>query len=373
MVRRRVQKRSPWVNPMAEVEKITATNVVLNRKGDRMSMYAGIDLHANNSFIGISDEGDRRIIGRRCTNDRDRIFEMLSPYKRDLRGVVVESTFNWYWLVDALMKEGYRVHLANPSAIQQYKGLKYTDDRHDAFWLARMLRLGILPEGYIYPKDQRGIRDLLRQRSRFVEHRTAMKHLLQQMCSNQTGLHLGNNALTNIKDEDLDKIFVEEMWIANGKSTHATINFLDERINEIERLVLHKMKEDWSYRHLTSVPGIGEILGLTISLETGPVERFGSPGEYASYCRCVPSGYWSNEKKKGAGNKKNGNKYLSWAYAEAATFCIRFCKEAKIYYQRKCAGRNKPVAYRAISNKLAKACYFIMRDGTEFDAKRLFG
>lgn len=358
---------------MAEPEKIVATNVVLNRKGDRMDMYAGIDLHANNSFIGIAGEGDQRILGKRCPNERDRIFEMLSPYKEALRGVVVESTFNWYWLVDALMEEGYRAHLANPSAIQQYKGLKYTDDKHDAFWLARMLRLGILPEGYIYPKERRGVRDLLRQRSRYVRQRTAMKHLLQQVCGNQAGVRLGNNALGRIKEDDLERIFMDEMWVANGKSVHATINFLDERIDELERLVLNKMKDDWSYRHLTVVPGIGEVIGLTISLETGPVERFAGPGEYASYCRCVPSGYWSNEKKKGAGNKKNGNRYLSWAYAEAATFCIRYCQEAKRYYQRKCAGRNQPVAYRAISNKLAKACYYIMKDGAAFDAKRLFG
>jgi hypothetical protein len=63
-----------------------------------------------------------------------------------------ESTFNWYWLVDGLMDLGYRVHLANPAAIQQYSGLKYTDDDSDALWLAEMLRLGILREGYIYPK-----------------------------------------------------------------------------------------------------------------------------------------------------------------------------------------------------------------------------
>lgn len=338
-----------------------------------MNVYAGIDLHANNSFIGITDETDRRLFGGRCPNEQNRIFEILAPYKRDLCGVVVESTFNWYWLVDALMDGGYRVHLANPCAIQQYNGLKYTDDKHDAFWLSRMLRLGILPEGYIYPKERRGVRDLLRHRSRFIRHRTAMKHLLQQTCCNQTGLRLGNNALGNIEEEDIERIFVDEMWIENGKSTHATIRFLDERIEEIEQMVLLKMRDDGNYQKLVGVPGIGKILGLTISLETGPVERFGGPGEYASYCRCVPSAYWSNEKKKGSGNKKNGNKYLSWAYAEAAAFCIRYCDEAKRYYQRKCASKNQPVAYRAISNKLAKACYFIMRDGAEFDAARLFG
>ena len=71
----------------------------------------------------------------------------LLPFKAAIEGIVVESTYNWYWLVDMLMEEGYQVHLANPAKIQQYSGLKYSDDKHDAFWLADMLRLGILPKG----------------------------------------------------------------------------------------------------------------------------------------------------------------------------------------------------------------------------------
>jgi transposase len=92
------------------------------------------------------------------------ILEQLAPYQEDITGVVVESTYNWYWLVDGLMEADYRVHLANPTAIQQYSGLKYTDDNSDARWLAHLLRLGVLPEGYIYPKEQRPLRDLLRKR-----------------------------------------------------------------------------------------------------------------------------------------------------------------------------------------------------------------
>ena len=78
---------------------------------------------------------------------------------------MVESTYNWYWLVDGLMDADYRVHLANPAAIQQYSGLKYSDDHSDARWLGHLLRLGVLPEGYIYPKADRAVRDLLRKRA----------------------------------------------------------------------------------------------------------------------------------------------------------------------------------------------------------------
>ena len=133
-----------------------------------MTLYAGIDLHSNNSYLGISDEEDKRHYKKRLPNQADVILAELEPYRNDLVGVVVESTFNWYWLVDMLMDDGYKVHLANPAGIQKDKGLKYRGDKHDAFWLARLLRLGILAEGYIYPKEWRPVRDLLRKRGHLV-------------------------------------------------------------------------------------------------------------------------------------------------------------------------------------------------------------
>jgi transposase len=179
--------------------------------------------------------------------------------------------------------------------------------------------------------------------------------------------------MERLKGHDLEKIFTEEVWRMNGQYLYNTIGFLKKQIDEIERYVLKKHKDSSFYQGLQTVPGIGEVLGLTIALETGPIERFASEKNYASYCRCVPSAYWSNNKKKGCGNQKNGNKYLSWAFAEAACFCLRHCEAAKKYHQRKVSKTNQPSAYRALANKLAKACYFIMRDGVVFDENKLFG
>ncbi len=139
-----------------------------------MKLYTGIDLHSSNNYVGIVDETGKRTFKKKLPNDPGVILSTLAPYKNDIVGVVVESTYNWYWLVDMLMAEGYTLHLANPTAIQKYSGLKYSDDQHDAFWLAEMLRLGILPEGYIYPKEDRPIRDLVRKRSHLVKLRTSL-------------------------------------------------------------------------------------------------------------------------------------------------------------------------------------------------------
>jgi hypothetical protein len=92
-------------------------------------------------------------------------------FRRDLlQGIVVESTYNWYWLVDGLMDKGHKLHLANTAAIQQYAGLKYTDDNSDVRWLVHILRLGVLPQGYFYPKHDRAVRDLLRKRSQTLKY-----------------------------------------------------------------------------------------------------------------------------------------------------------------------------------------------------------
>jgi transposase len=130
-----------------------------------MQLYAGLDLHSRNTYIGILDKQFKRIFRKRVTNNLDLILNTLEPFGDQLKGLGVESTFNWYWLVDGLMDAGYQgVHLANPSAIKQYEGLKHSDDQHDAFFLAQLLILGILPQGYIYPQAERPVRDLARKR-----------------------------------------------------------------------------------------------------------------------------------------------------------------------------------------------------------------
>jgi len=139
-----------------------------------MGLYCGIDLHSNNHMLTVIDEADRRVYERRLANDLAITKAALEPYRAELVAVAVESTFNWYWLVDGLMEAGFAVRLVNTAAVRQYEGLKHTDDKHDAFWLAHLMRLGILPTGYIYPKSERGLRDLARQRMRLVQHRSSL-------------------------------------------------------------------------------------------------------------------------------------------------------------------------------------------------------
>src|SRR5215831_4663388 len=160
-----------------------------------MPLYGGIDLHANNRVVVLLNAQDQVIYHRRLANHLPTILEQLAPYQADITGVVVESTYNWYWLVDGFMEAGYRVHLANPAAMQQYSGLKYTDDRSDARWLAHVLRLGVLPEGYLYPQAQRPVRDVLRKRAHLVEPQTAKVLSVHNIMLRHTGTRLSTNRI----------------------------------------------------------------------------------------------------------------------------------------------------------------------------------
>jgi len=272
------------------------------------------------------------------------------------------------------MEEGYKVHLANPSAIQQYSGMKHADDKHDAFWLAEMLRLGILPEGYIYPKHERPVRDLLRKRGQLVHLRTSLILSLQNIVSRNCGRKLNVNEVKRITQDCVNPVLEgnEDLALA-GRVSKETIDFLTHQIREIEAVVEKKMKVNEAYRFLLTIPGVGKILALTILLETGPIGRFETVGDYTSYCRKVPSQWMSNGKRKGSGNRKNGNKYLAWAYGEASDFARRYHPEPRAYYNRKMQTSNPAVAHSALSHKLARAAYYIMRDQVPFRPEQLFG
>ena len=146
----------------------------------------------------------------------------------------------------------------------------------------------------------------------------------------------------------------------------------EQQIAKVEKRLQERVAPEDDFKRLMTVPGIGTVLATMIYLETGPIDRFASPGNYASYARCVNSEYSSNGKKKGQGNTKNGNKYLSWAFVEAAHFATRFCPEAKRFYERKKAKANTALATKALAHKLARACYHILKEQEPFDMSRCF-
>ena len=171
-----------------------------------MKVYGGIDLHSDNSVVGLIDEQDKELYRRRLANDLDVILKELAPFQEQIEGLVVESTYNWYWLIDGLQEAGYEVHLANTTAMVQYSGLKYTDDNSDALWLAKVFRLGLLPEGYICPKELRAVRDLLRKRLRMVQQHTANMLSVQNLFARNRGRAMSANEIRHLSPQRVGEL-----------------------------------------------------------------------------------------------------------------------------------------------------------------------
>jgi len=334
--------------------------------------YTGIDLHSNNCMIVVSDETVRVLSKRRVPNDLAAVLAQLEPYRAKLAGVAVESTFIWYWLGDGLQAAGYRVHLVNTSAIKQYDGLKHSGDDTDAAHLAHLLRLGILPTGYICPREERALRDLTRKRMPLTRTRTAYLLAVDNIVAHQTGARISGEAVKRLTLEELEKLGqLEDVTLALGANV-TVIQTLNVQIKKLEARLRSQVKPRAQFKLLTTTPGIGEILATTIMLETGSIERFAEVGHFASYARCVDSKRVSNGKIKGAGNVKNGNKYLAWAFIEAANCARRYCPQAERFYERKKARTNMIVATKALAHKLVRACYHRLNDEKPFDVKRCF-
>jgi len=293
-----------------------------------MRLYGGIDLHSNNNVVALTDETDRIVYRKRLPNNIETVLAALAPYRDEITGVVVESTYNWYWLVDALMEADYRVHLANTAAIIQYSGLKYADDDTDAAWLGKLLRLGLLPEGYIYPKAERAVRDLLRRRQRLVQQHTANILAVQNLFSRNRGRSISANEVRRLTPESVAELVADPNLALAIQGTVLAMGGQQAAIELLEREAWRQTKERQNWRALQSVSG--------------------------------------------KGNTKNGNKYLAWAYVEAANFAVRYNPQIKRYYQRKRAKTKSVIATKAVAHKLARACYHMLRDGSEFDVNRAF-
>ena len=336
-------------------------------------VMAGMDLHSNNVVIGIMDVDGKRVASQKLPCDLKGVVKFLAPFKKRLEQIAVESTYNWYWLVDGLQALNYPVVLANPAAMEQYSGIKHADDTNDAFFLAELLRLKILPTGHIYDAQLRPVRDLLRRRLTLVHHRTGLMLSFKSLYTRTTGQEMTLGELKDLEVKQAQELYHHpaNQFIAGIQIKH--IDQLTESVQKIEKVVLASARELPYYPKLTTLPGVGKILGMTITMEVGDIKRFADSGNFASYCRTVEAQRISNSKKKGENNSKCGNKYLAWAFVEAANFARRYDEQCRKWYDRKAAKTSNVIATKALACKLAKAAWHLMAQETDYDGKRMFG
>jgi transposase len=340
----------------------------------RKTLFCGVDLHSNNAMYVITDGRDKQLLAKRLPNQLPTILETLKPFRPRLKVVAVESTYNWYWLVNGLMDHGYPVVLANPSEMEQYDGIKEADDLTDAAFLAKLSRLEVLPTGYIYPKQDRPVRDLLRRRTLLVQQRTGIVLSVQNLSMRQSGHTLAWRDIRRLDPTQRAGLLGDHDCLSfEADQQIDLIEQFNETIRRFEKKVLEHARPKPQYELLQTMPGVGVILALTILLETGDIGRFQTVGDYTSYCRCVRAVHRSNGKKKADNNSRNGNGYLAWAFVEAVHHAIRVCPKAKSFYDKKRAKRNGVLATKALAAKWAKAAYYILKRHEPFDLTRVFG
>ncbi|MFA6063603.1 MAG: transposase [Gallionella sp.] len=195
---------------------------------------------------------------------------------------------------------------------------------------------------------------------------------IENILTRETGARMSSRQIKAMTAEGVEVLGLRDDVALAMESNRLIYQALQQQIEVLEKRLEAQVKLQPEYQLIKTVPGIGPILATTIMLEAGPVSRFAEVRNFSSYCRCVDSLRESNGKKKGSGNTKNGNKYLSWASMEAANFALMFCPEAKRFYERKKSRTNRIVALKSVAHKLARACYYILREQHPFEVTRCF-
>jgi transposase len=341
-----------------------------------MNFYCGIDLGARESQICVIDKNVKKVLEIKTRNNLESIKQLLQPYKKNLE-IVVESTFNWYWLVDGLQAAGFKVVLAHTLGLHLITAAKVKTDRRDAFALAKLLLAGMIPTAYIYPAQTRPVRDLLRRRGCLVQVRAGEYGSLRRLLLREGILSQRQQEIKTAEDSDLERWFEHPLVRLHASQELARIQLYSQQIAKLEAASLKEAKTEWGFESLQQLPGIGAILALTILYETGELSRFASEKEFSSYSRLVPGVAQSGSVTRRGRGSKQGNHYLKWAFSQAAVHAVRSYPTVRRYYERQLRRRRgrarQMVVYNIIAHKLAQGAYHILKERTAYREELLFG
>jgi transposase len=332
----------------------------------------GIDLHARQMYICVMDPAGNILVHKNIKGNEFAFFlKLVAPYRHDLT-VVCECCFNWYWLADACEDAGITFALGHALYLKHIHGSKNKNDKLDSEKLAHLLRTNLIPPSYIYPRKNRPMRALLRQRMNYVWERA---ELLSHLSMNQTAEGLvpvakgGRNR--DVWEERILGQYADPLHRLAVECDMELIRSYDRRIEIIEQKLagLARREHGRDFALLTTVPGIGRVLALTLLFEIDTIDRFPTVKDFVSYCRLVKGSVASAGKVKGLKGGKMGNPYLRWAFGEAAVIAKRNHPLLKPCAEQLVSKHGKFKGNAILANKLARAVYFMLQKGTAFDAE----
>jgi transposase len=339
------------------------------------SFYAGIDLHARTLYLCVLDQAGTVVRSVNLKAEPATLLAALAPYRA---GLVVgcECMFAWYWLADLCAAEGIPFVLGHALYMKAIHGGKAKNDKLDAFKIATLLRGGMFPQAYVYPKGMRETRDLLRRRMYLVHQRAqAIAHV--QNTNSQYNLPVFGKKLVyagNREELAVAERFTDPSVRRSVEADLDLIDHLDESIAAVELYLTRTAKVDdvQTYHRLKTVPGVGPILALVLLYEIHDIRRFPTVGDFLSYARLVRPEKESGGKKLGFGNKKIGNAHLRWALGEAVCLFLRGNETAQKWLARKAAKHGQGKALAILAARLGRAVYHLLRKQQPFDAARFW-
>jgi transposase len=334
--------------------------------------YCGIDLHARRMYICVLDAEGQIRVHRNGPATPEHFLTTVAPYREDLV-VAVECIFTWYWLADLCAQEGIAFVLGHALYMKAIHGGKAKNDKIDAHKIAVLLRGGMLPMAYVYPREMRATRDLLRRRCHFTRKRAELLTHIQNTASQYLLPALGKIAYHGNR-VGLAEQFGDPAVRKSVETNLALVDHYDRLLTELELHLAQtaKVHDVNAFYRLRSVPGIGKILALVLLYEIHDIHRFPRVQDFVSYCRLVKCGKLSDGKHYGYSGTKIGNAHLKWAFSEAAVLGLRKNPIAQRYVARLAQKHGKGKALTLLAHKLARAVYYMLRRGQAFDATKFF-
>jgi transposase len=340
-----------------------------------MRFYCGIDLHAKDCVLCVIDNKEKIHLREKVPNRVEAIVWMLRGFSQK-PAVAVEATLNWYWLVDGLEEAGFKVKLAHTHGLHMITGAKVKTDPRDAFSLARLLRLDAIPEAYIYPKDRRPIRDLLRRRHGLVSLRSAAYGSMRRNLLQQGMWDYSFAALKQLDALRICELFSDPALQAGMLLALERVLLYNQEIQKVEKLILDTVADEPTFELLRTIPGVGKILGLTIFYEVGQIERFGSAKQFCSYARVVPGLAQSSSTIRRGRGSKQGNPHLKWAFMQAAGLAVRYNPGVRKFRQTHMARRRSKakrlISLSIVAHKLAVGTYYVLKGQVPFRQELMF-
>lgn len=336
--------------------------------------YCGIDLHARKMYICILDSKGDVLVHRNMATNRKQFLHIIEPYREDI-AVAVECIFTWYWIADLCRENQIPFILGHALYMKAIHGGKAKNDKVDSHKIAVLLKGGMMPTAYVYPPEMRATRDLLRRRTHFTRKRAELFAHIQNT-GHQYNLDELPGCIAKPKNrEGLIERFPDKSVQKIIEIDLTMIEAYDTMLSQLEWNIHKTAKghDPVSYTLLKTIPGVGQILGLTLLYEIENIARFPRVQDFVSYCRLVKCAKESNGKRYGSSGSKIGNAHLKWAFSQAAVHSLKYNEHGKKHLNRLTKKHGKGKALSILAHKIGRATYFILKNKTPFDREKFYG